>query len=778
MHALEVLEFPLVRERLAQHCETQPGEDLAQGLNPWFDPDQVRFEVDRTREAVEFSVQATINLAGLRDHRQALGRAAKGAMLDGATLYGVGRSLSAMRGARAKLHRYQGEYKKLWSLAEQFFESPALEAKLVNGLDGDGSVRDEASPKLASLRAQKAKAAQRITDRIQGYVSGKTRELLSDPIYTQRQGRYVVPLKAENRGKIKGIVHDSSASGQTIYVEPEDVLALGNALREAEGKEREEVERILRQFSEEVGEHSDEISAGVDAAAALDVVMAKVRMGQAEGGVVPQLTQETYLRIRKGRHPMLSPDEAVPLEFELGGRTDVVLITGPNTGGKTVAIKTVGLFVAMAQCGLMPPCAEFRLGPFRQIWADIGDEQSIQQSLSTFSGHIKNISAALKGLKKGALVLLDEVGAGTDPAEGSSLARALLLAFQEGGAKVLASTHFGELKIMATNTPGFENAAMEFDLKSLRPTYRLMMGVPGSSHALRIASRFGIPERVLTQAEEGIGHEGRDVAQMIERLEKAQKQAQRAQSEGDRLAAKLRKVEDELERRTEKAEEARRSAGQRAADALDDALREIRLEAARVFDELKKQGVSQKSIEKARSELKALQEVGSETAQELRPEERRKKKAAPEKLGKGDHVTVKGFTQPGTVLDEPKGKQVQVQVGPMKMRVELSKVQKVEPPVSARIPKGKSFQLQKAQTATGEIQLIAMRAEQAQEKLEQFIDDAVLAGYDSVRIVHGKGEGILRKVTHDYLKRHPHVTSFREADAEEGGQGATVAVLH
>lgn len=777
-HALEVLEFDLVRGQLVEACDTSGGASLAGGLLPRFQPEEVAFEIDRTGEAWDILALDPFSLSGVHDVTEACKIAGKGGVLSGEVLYQIGQSLSSSRLARAKLDSKRDRSPKLWVLGQRLPQQETLESKLLSSLDGDGTVRDEASLELASLRRRKAAAAQRIQERVQSYVSGKSRELLSDPIFTQRSGRYVIPLKAENRGKIRGIVHDTSASGATLYVEPEDVVALGNELREAEAAERAEVERILKDLSSRVGKVAPEVVDGLEAAHELDLILAKARLGEAMGGCVPRLVNGNSIKVVEARHPLLDRKAAVPLSVSLGGETDVLLITGPNTGGKTVAIKTVGLCAAMAQSGMMPPAKEVAIGPFTQIWADIGDEQSLQQSLSTFSGHIKNISEALRGTTRGALVLLDEVGAGTDPGEGAALARALLLNFQSRGAKVMASTHYGELKLLAANAPGFMNSSMEFDLKSLRPTYRLMVGVPGSSHAMRIAERHGMPREIIDEALQGFSDEHMDVSRMIERLETAQKQAQRAQSEADRLASRLRQVEQEAEEAVARAEATRRQVRERAGEELAALLREIRLEAADIFEQLKRDP-SQKGFDAARQRLRDLQAVGEEMAQVSRPKrEPNPSPAAQAPLVRGTAVRVRGYTQTGVIADQPKDGKAMVQIGPLKMKVALRDLTPVAPETAAPSKSRSSgAQLQKAMTASTEIHLRHYRAEDALEILEKFIDDAVLGGLSSVRIVHGKGEGVLRKVTQDYLRGHRHVRSFAGAEPSEGGDGVTVAVL-
>jgi DNA mismatch repair protein MutS2 len=772
-HAERVLEFDAVREQLAAQCETERGAHLARGLQPSFDVDEVWTAQTLTREAAELLSGLSVpSLGSVRDHRQAILRASKGGAIDGQTLFQIGAALEAMRGARQVVRARERDCPGLWAIASNLCDLAALERRLLDSLEPDGEVLDTASPELGRLRKAKHSCAQRIGDRIQSYVSGKNRDLLSDPIVTQRDGRYVVPVRAEHKGRFKGIVHDTSASGQTVYIEPEEIVQLGNALREAEAAERAEVARILADLSKRVGTEAEAIELGIEAAGDLDLLLAKGRLGFAMKATSPVRSEGHRIFIQGGRHPLLDPEVAVPLTLDVGKDFDGLLITGPNTGGKTVAIKTVGLFVLMAQAGLMLPAAEVRLGVFTQVWADIGDEQSLQQSLSTFSAHIKNIAEALAKLKPGALVLLDEAGAGTDPAEGAALAKALFLAFQAGGAKIMASTHYGELKVFAYNTPGFINAAMEFDVKSLRPTYRLIVGAPGASHALRIAERYGIPKAITDAAREGVGVERQDVARMLEKLEQAQRQAQAAQSEADRLTARLKKIEAETEAKLAEAAEIKRTARQKAAEAVEAALREIRLEAATIFDELKSSSDVQ-ARERARERLREVQQVGRELAEDFRPKAKKQEVA---EIVKGSRVRLEGYNQSGTVLTDPRDGKVQVQLGPLKMIVTVSqlRLEAAEPPKPAVAPRT-NLGLQRAQTAGTELQLRGMRAEEAREAIERFLDDAILGGLPSVRIVHGKGEGILRKVTRETLKRHKGVRSFRDGEAAEGGQGVTIA---
>ena len=755
---------------------------IAAGWAAELAPAMENAEVERllaeTTEAHDLIARHSVpSLGPVRDLRANLQRIEKGGVGSGEELFAIADAMSSMRAMRTLMTPIKGDYERLWTRAEAAPDHVRLEQVIFDSVEPNGDVKDAASPALAAIRQKKRTMTSRILEAIQAYTSGSRRDLLSDPIYTVRDGRYVIPLKAENKGKIRGIVHDTSGSGQTIYLEPEDVLQLGNKLREAEAAEREESLKVLAELSSKVGAVAPEVSHGIEKIADLDLILAKARLAFEMKATPARKGDDHSLSVQGARHPLLDPTTAVALDLAVGGRHGNILITGPNTGGKTVAIKTIGLFVAMLQSGIFVPAVDVRFGPFTQIWADIGDEQSLQQSLSTFSGHIKNIAEALKNLRRGAIVLLDEVGAGTDPAEGASLARAILLAMRAKGATILASTHYGELKAFAYSTEGFANAAMEFDAKSLKPTYKLIMGAPGASHALKIAERYGIPTAVVEEAKEGLGTQHLDLAAMLEQLERSQKQARIAQGEADRRVAELKSREKVVAQKLADADEIRRTANQRAQGVVEEALRQIRLEAAEIFEDLKRSSTDQKAVDAARGRLKSLQEVGQDFAQEFRKQgSREEAPRTPDNLKAGDSVRIAGYPQAGVLLADPKDGKAQVQIGPLKMTVKVAEL------VSANVevPKSKArpnLGLTRAQAATTEIHLRGSRAEDAMEELDRFLDDAVLAGLPSVRIVHGKGEGILRQLTRQRLQQNRNVKAYRDGEPGEGGAGVTVATF-
>lgn len=777
-HAYEILDFGEILKLLTHQCQTPLGRSLALQLLPSYNPEEVWKLLNLSQEAVDLlSLSPVPSMEAILDLRQTFILALKGSTLQGDQLIKIGHALSAMRSVKYYLYAKREQSPEIWKLGQPLPDLKTTESRILESIEEGGEVKDTASFELARLRKNRIRHTQKIVDRVQLYVSGKLREYLSDPLYTVRDGRYVVPLKIEHRGKIRGIVHDISASGQTLYVEPEDILRLGNELREIEAAEKEEIFRVLGELSKLVGRDAQEAIHGIEVSGQLDLIFAKARLAHIMHAKSPIPEKNFTVSITHGRHPLIDPKKVVPLNIEVGKTCDTLMLTGPNTGGKTVAMKTIGLFVLMAQSGMMLPAEEVRLGCFNQIWADIGDEQSLQQSLSTFSGHIRNIADALRNVKEGALVLLDEIGAGTDPSEGAALAKAILLRLQNAGAKVIASTHYGELKLFAYNTDGFENAAMEFDLKTLQPTYHLLRNAAGASHGLKIAERYGIPKDVVEEARSYLTSGEQDISRVLESLEQSQRLARRAQSEADRLTARLRAVEKETEQKLIQADEARRSARAKANEAIQTLLRELRLEADDVFKSLKDRS-NAKDIDVARKKLKQIQEHGEEESLLFSDPISQSSSKIPIKTGM--IVNIVGYPQKGTVLSIKNNEIAIVQVGVIKISVPLSNLQ----PMDANsivsklsISKKSRLVLQKTTQISPEVHIRNMRVEEAQEVIEKFLDDATLAGIASVRIVHGKGGGILRNLVRAYLSKHPNIKNYRDGAPFEGGTGVTIAEL-
>jgi DNA mismatch repair protein MutS2 len=775
-HALSVTDFPEILRLLAEQCDTPQAAVAALALEPSDSREQVEKRLGETAEARRIiESDQPPPLGELRDIAEPVDGAARGMALPGETLFKVRETLTVSRRMREFLLARRESAPSLAVMAAPISPLAELENQIEAAIEPDGLVKDHASPELAALRARVRVLTDRISEKMQS-LSIRLRDSLSDSIVTQRSGRWCLPVRAEAKGRVKGIVHDTSASGATIFIEPEAVVTLGNELRTVESAEKHEVERILAALSAAVGEHAESIAASLEACAAIDLAFAKARLASNMRAVEPDLRDGQELVLRRARHPLLDRETVVPIDIEVGRSFQSLLITGPNTGGKTVALKMAGLAVAMAQSGLQVPAAEAQVGVFPQLWADIGDEQSLQQSLSTFSAHLRNIQRMVVGAQAGALVLLDEIGAGTDPTEGAALAKALLRHFLDAGTMVLASTHYGELKAFVYNTEGMQNAAMEFDVDSLRPTYRLRVGVPGASHALTIAERYGMPQYLLDDARAGLSAEEQDVSKMLDKLQMAQRDAEAAQAAAEDTRRELERQRRELERQTARAEEARRKALATVQEQVDQVRREIREEGERLFARLREAGTAGREAHKAREELRELDRLAKEISEEIVPKPvRPRDRRTP---AKGDTVRIGSYTQTGRVLSDPEEGRVQVLVGGMRMTVKLSELELVEEEAEQRPRRGSAAASSVALDRTGsispELHLRHLRADEACSELERYLDDAVLAGLATVRIVHGKGTGALRRAVHERLRKHAAVSSFRLADPAEGGDGATI----
>ncbi|MEN3001795.1 MAG: endonuclease MutS2, partial [Armatimonadota bacterium] len=662
-------------------------------------------------------------------------------------------------------------YPALAGHAQRLHTFSALERQIRDCIAPSGEVLDTASERLAQLRHDQHRLQKRITEQLQELIH-RWRELLQEPIYTLRAGRYCLPLRSEFRGRIRGIVHDTSMSGATLFVEPEPIVELGNRLRELQSLEQEEIEAILYGLSRAVEAESARLTESVEALAELDAILAAGRLALDWDCICPAINTEGYWRLRGARHPMIPRERVVPIDLELGSEFIGLLITGPNTGGKTVTLKTLGLLTLMTLLGLHLPAREgTQIAIPRGIYADIGDEQSLQQSLSTFSGHIRHIGRFLKEAQRNSLVLLDEIGAGTDPTEGAALARAILNSLLERGARVLATTHYGELKAFAYEHPLLQNASMEFDLETLQPTYRLRMGVPGASHAIEIAQRLGLPEPVVQAAYRSLGAQQVDILQMLRKMEAAQRAAEQAEAEWRARNEEVKQLQQQLQQELAAAEQARRTARQRAQQEMEALLRQIREEADLLFQQLRQATRESKQTAQIREQLQALQQRAREQVAQP-PIEPLPPIPVPQSLTPGMQVRIRSLNQVGVLAELPREGKATVFIGKLRLPVELDDLEPVAPPaprsrVSTKRPRP-------PQPVPHELIIRQMRVDEALPVLEKYLDDALLAGYDSVRILHGRGTGALRNAVHAYLSQHPQVASFQLAPREQGGDGVTI----
>lgn len=780
---LRVLEFDKVLKALEERCTVELSKELVRSLLPSASVEEVRRRQKETSDAKRrLEKFGSPPLSGISDIRPILEKAKQGSTIEPNELLSVARTLE--RSAELKLWMLKGDVDDSLRLqAERIGNHSKLIARIRWCIGEDGQVLDRASDELASLRRRINTVQKRMQQKLHDLLKDPAlTKYLQEPYYTIRSGRYCLPVRAEFRQNVPGIVHDKSSSGLTLFVEPEPLVEMGNELRLLQADEEREVARILRELTTEVVSELPTIAQTLDAVRRIDFAFAKAKLSQDLRAHEPELNTEGVIRLRRARHPLLHfQGFVVPIDFELGTDFDVLIITGPNTGGKTVTLKTVGLLTLMAQAGLHIPAAEgSKVCVFQQVFADIGDEQSIEQSLSTFSSHMSHIAKMLVRSDDKTLVLLDELGAGTDPTEGAALAKAILLFLHKRGAKVVCTTHHSELKHFAFRQPRFENASVLFDPETLRPTYQLVIGIPGQSHAIDIARRLGVPSEVLREARRQLPKDRRETEELIAQLTEERQAAEQAKLEWERKLRELEQKEKELEERKRKLiEEEKRilNEAHRKAEALvkrlegqaEELLKLLRKQVAAPFSVLPTD-VRQK-IHQLRQQLQAQIQPKPETDEQI---------AKPASFSVGDTVRIRDIGVFGKVSAiDNEGKEVQVDVGGMKIWVATTKLEPVSevPNLAPSQAEVAVVRARKMMSTPTELNLLGRRVDEALDAVEKFLDNALLAGHKKVRIVHGKGTGKLRQAIHDYLRTHPQVYAFELAPPHEGGDGVTIAYL-
>jgi DNA mismatch repair protein MutS2 len=655
---------------------------------------------------------------------------------------------------------------------------PSLFGEIGRCIDDEGLVRDSASPELARIRQKQRTLANRIRDRLDSLIhSQAAQKMLQDPIVTLRGGRYVVPVKSEYRSQFQGIVHDQSASGATVFMEPAFAVELNNELRLAEQAEQAEIERILRSLSEAVASHAGQLLHNLEVIAELDAIFARAKFSRAIGGTEPIINDRGFIRIKQGRHPLLS-GEVVPIDVWLGDDFHVLVITGPNTGGKTVTLKTVGLFCLMAQAGLHVPAHDgSELAVFSGIYADIGDEQSIEQSLSTFSSHMTNIIEILQAVTPNSLVLLDELGAGTDPAEGAALATVILEYLRVRGVRTIATTHYSELKNYAYGNPDVENASVEFDVETLRPTYKLAIGVPGRSNAFAISQRLGLDASLVEAAQELLGADHVRTEDLIGEIERDRRQTAQAREEAEALRREYERLRSEYARRLQALEEEKDAVLAEARAEQERLLAEARSELDRLLGEVRRleRGEAEEQVKLARERIISQQE----DLAKQRPKPAAKE--GPTQLKPGEQIRIKSLRQLGYVLEPPTASgEVLVQAGIMKITVPVHDLERVDQQPAKVVNRSHSTgtsRLSKSSTIRSELDIRGKTVEEGLALLDKYLDDAFLSSLARVRIIHGKGTGALRAAVKDYLRSHPFVKDFQDGAPNEGGSGVSVVEL-
>ena len=788
--SLTMLEYPEVIGRLASYASFSVSEELAHSLHPYTDPEVIRYKLELVTEGRRLlSVNDSIRLGGCIDADPLLAIAEKSGVLEGEVVHRLAYMLSIGRDLGRSLKYHAAEYPKLAKLADGLNPPKGLIETINNTVTDRGEVLDSASDKLASIRREIHNAYNRLLGRLEKMLRDpKYQPMIQDAVITQRSGRYVIPLKAECKGQMKAIIHDQSASGATIFVEPLAVVDANNAYQELQLAERDEVHRILRMLSEQIADSAPEIRTVNQTLAEIDFVLACAKYADDLDANEPILAEKRHrsgnpvIKLYGARHPLLPKEKAVPIDVILEEDKFVVIITGPNTGGKTVSLKTVGLMVLMAQSGLhIPAESGSELSPFMNVFADIGDEQSIEQSLSTFSGHMTNQIRILNRANSKTLMLLDELGSGTDPQEGSALARAIMQYITDHHIPCFAATHFSELKMYAQSTPGVTNASMEFDLKTLRPTYHLTIGLPGRSNALLIAKKLGLNEEILANAQKTIDPADMNADNLLDEIRRQYDAAKKARSHADRMRSLAENNQRELQKRLEKIEDEREKILEESREALEEEVRELREELTRIrrtmnrakapAEEINQLGLDLKAAEKTvkKSGDKALKKTDSLT--DDRP------------LKPGDKVRVRSLgTESLAVISGIDGNEAEIQLGALRMRVplrELSRKNEPEQPeeaVSAVETKNARISGEIFHPSPGvEIDLRGLDSQDMSDRLEKYLDDAALAGLPYVRIIHGKGTGVLRRTARKLLLNHPHVKFIESGQDNEGGDGVTVA---
>jgi len=776
------LEYNKVKEQLAVYAGSPLGKERVMELEPVDDLGTIlrwQAETSEGRELLRLDPTAEIN--GWRDIRPQLERSGRGALLEPEELTAIADTLTAGRIVKKFLEEKRERYPILSELGFSLVSLPDLEKKIKQAILPGGEVADGASSALAQIRRKLLNAQVRIKEHLEHVIhSPEYQKYLQDPIVTVREGRYVVPVKTEYRGQVPGIVHDQSASGATLFIEPMAVVEKNNELRRLTVLEKQEVIKILSELSAEVALNAETLKVSLDALGKLDFIMAKARYSQKLNAWAPAFQGEACMNIRQGRHPLLQ-GAAVPVNLRLGEDFDTLVITGPNTGGKTVALKTAGIMVLMAQSGLHLPCEDgSKIGIFRQVFTDIGDEQSIEQSLSTFSSHMINIVEIIGKAGRDSLVLLDELGAGTDPTEGAALAQSILEKLHSIGAKTIATTHYNELKNFAYTQERVENASVEFDAVTLRPTYRLFIGRPGRSNAFEIASKLGLPGNLVERAREYLTVEQVRVDELMRNLEKAQQEAEAKRKEAVEMAEKARLLKEKYEAMEFDLARKRESILAKAGEEARVLIKTARSEAESTVKELR----TRLAREAAQVRENAIQEAREKFAKL----QKKVNKAVPEKIvaGKvpdilqsGEEVYLPKFNQQGIVLAPPGPEgEVQVQVGIIKINVPLKELRRVEKnKAAAGHSETARVALNKTMAISFELDLRGLYTEDALLEVEKYLDDAYLAGLAKVRLIHGKGTGALRTAIHKYLGGHRRVKSFRLGEQGEGGFGVTVVDL-
>lgn len=784
--ALNSLEYYKIIDQLVEKASSPMGKELCRNLLPSTDIYEIRHMQTQTRDALTRLFQkGNISFGSVKDIRGSLKRLEIGSSLGIAELLSVAGLLENTNRVKAYSRNERGD--SLPDSLDSMFSSleplTPLSSEIRRCILSQDEISDDASSGLMRVRRSMKIANDRIHTQLASLVNGNARSYLQDSVITMRNGRYCIPVKAEYKGQVPGMIHDQSSTGSTLFIEPMAIVKLNNDIRELELQEQKEIEAILAELSQKTAESLDAIRADLDIMVQLDFIFARASLAMDMNGSEPILNEEGRIRLKQARHPLIPKKKAVPIDVRLGDDFDLLVVTGPNTGGKTVSLKTVGLLTLMGQAGLhIPAFDRSELSIFHEVYADIGDEQSIEQSLSTFSSHMTNVVSFLKDADRNALVLFDELGAGTDPTEGAALAISILSYLHEQGIRTMATTHYSELKVYALSTPGVENGCCEFNVETLRPTYRLLIGVPGKSNAFAISEKLGLPDYIIEEAKEHLTSQDEDFEDVISDLESSRATIEREQQEIDRYKKEIEALKNTLERKEDRLESSREAILQKAREDAQAILREAKEYAddtIRKYNKLGKESDASKKMEQERAKLREKMSA-NEKNMGLKAPRKPTRELTAKDLRIGDSVKVLSMNLKGTVSTKPDARgNLYVQMGILRSQVNIKDLEKLEEesaykPQTKTRSGGSQVKMAKSYSVSAEINLIGMTSDEALVELDKYLDDAYLAHLSPVRVVHGKGSGILRKAVHQYLRRQKHVASYRLGEYGEGDAGVTI----
>lgn len=785
--ALKVLEYDKIIDMLLDLTQGELARDLVEKLEPSNDIDEIRRMQEETSEAYRVLVRyGDIDYSSATHIKHLVSKASLGSMLFIEDLYDIMQNIflvsSIKRYLKTSIEDENLKLKHLRGLYESLASLDDLKKKLSMTIVARDEIADNASSTLRSIRRSKKLKNQAIEDKLNSYItSDKTKKYLQDAIVTMREGRHVIPVKNEYRSSVEGMIHDISQKGSTVFIEPMAVVKLNNELRELENEEKKEIERILYELSSEVSEYKAYLETNEEALKSISFIFARARLAREMRATEPVLNDKGYVNLKNARHPLIPKDKVVPTTVELGDEYTSLIITGPNTGGKTVSLKTVGLITLMAKSGLNIPCDNnSSVAVFDKVYADIGDEQSIEQSLSTFSSHMKNIVHIVENAEYNDLVLFDELGAGTDPTEGAALAISILKLFRERRIRTMATTHYSQIKFYALTSEGVKNASMEFNVDTLSPTYRLIIGIPGKSNAFEISKRLGLDQKIIDSAKELLNENDTRFEDVLKAIEEDRTEIENKRIKINEENEEIERLREKLENKNKKLEEKQEAIINKAKEEAREIVKKAKSESAFIIDELKDiSSLSKKEDRRRLQEAKDyLRELEDENRLKIKDNKKRTKEI-PKDIKLGESVRIISIDKFGEVetLPDDKG-DLNIQVGIMSVRSNINDIERSESKEEVKVEKKtKSINKAKSKNISSEINLIGRTVDEGILLLDKYLDDAYLARLKEVRIIHGKGTGTLRDAVRKYLQNSKHVIEYREADYTEGGSGATVAVI-